>query len=242
MHNVNDYRGSARHQEALARMPEGAVFKSDVCVDWGGTRQAVCDLYIQPDCSVRLATHTVPVRPDMALLQLAEAELTTDYKERFWASRQTVGADERVMLRSAPRPRLFVSEARWRRARREAEATVRGGDNENGNEETQVSSGGAGGNAEGTQDVRVDGASNETEGGYEEAQIGSNGGGGGADGGAAAGSSAEGMQGAGTDGAGNTDEDGGMRVGQKRSRGKTGGKKKKLTGNQRSGGGEAEAE
>jgi hypothetical protein len=119
---------------------------------------------------------------------------------------------------------------------------VRGGDNENGNEETQVSSGGAGGNAEGTQDVRVDGASNETEGGYEEAQIGSNGGGGGADGGAAAGSSAEGMQGAGTDGAGNTDEDGGMRVGQKRSRGKTGGKKKKLTGNQRSGGGEAEAE
>jgi hypothetical protein len=165
----------------------------------------------------------------MALLQLAEAELTTDYKERFWASRQTVGADERVMLRSAPRPRLFMSEARWRRARREAEATVRGGDNENGNEETQVSSGGAGGNAEGTQDVHVDGAGNETEGGNEETQIGSSGGGGGA----AAGSSAEGMQGAGTDGAGNTDEDGGMRVGQKRRRGKNGGKLRRLTPNQR---------
>jgi hypothetical protein len=63
MHNVNDYRGSARHQEALARMAEGAVFKSSMCVDWGGTRQAVCDLYIQPDCSVRLATHTVRHTP-----------------------------------------------------------------------------------------------------------------------------------------------------------------------------------
>jgi hypothetical protein len=119
-------------------MAEGAaVFKSSTCVDWGGTRQAVCDLYIQPDCSVRLATHTVPVHPDMTLLQLADAELlTTDYKERFWATRQTVGADEHVMLRSATRPRLFVSKARWRRARREAETTVRGDENEDGNEET----------------------------------------------------------------------------------------------------------
>ena len=87
------------------------------------------------------SVHTVPVRPDMALLQLADAELTTDYKERFWASRQTVGANERVMLRSAPRPRLFVSEARWRRARHQAETTVRGDENED-NEETQFSSGG----------------------------------------------------------------------------------------------------
>ena len=98
---------------------------------------------------------------------------------------------------------------------------------------TQVRSSGAGGNAEGTRGVHVDGASNETEGGYEETQIGSSGGGGGADGGAAAGSSAEGMQGAGTDGAGNTDEDGGMRVGQKRRRGKNGGKLRRLTPNQR---------
>ena len=79
----------------------------------------------------------------------------------------------------------------------------------------------------------MDGAGNETEGGYEETQIGSSGGGGGADGGAAAGSSAEGMQGAGTDGAGDADEDGGMRVGQKRSRGKNGGKKKRINHDQR---------
>jgi hypothetical protein len=47
------------------------------------------------------------------------------------------------MLRSATRPRLFVSEALWRRAQRVAATTVHDDENEDGNEdgneETQVS-------------------------------------------------------------------------------------------------------
>ena len=88
----------------------------------------------------------------------------------------------------------------------------------------------------------MDGVGDGTEGGNEETRIGSGNVGGGADGGAAAGSSTEGMPDVDMGGADNADEGGGMRVGQKRSRGKNGGKKKKLTGNQRSGGGKAEAE
>ena len=79
----------------------------------------------------------------------------------------------------------------------------------------------------------MDGVGDGTEGGNEETRIGSGDVGGGADGGAAAGSSAAGMQGTGADGAGDAGGRGDARVGQKRSRGKNGGKQKRLSSDQR---------